>query len=150
MSEVRFRRATVADIPALVDLAVESVSRDPIPVTISKPAMIDMLHGIIGKPAHFCWVSEQDGKVVGGVAAQTGYGFWFERQQCSVILYYTRVAGGCMPLLREFARWVKSRPVIKVAVFELEPSTDPRLERALARLGFGRRSTNMVYVRGLT
>ncbi|MEY4951779.1 MAG: hypothetical protein RL299_203, partial [Pseudomonadota bacterium] len=53
----------------------------------------------------------------------------------------------CMPLLRRFAEWVKSRPVIKLAVFELEPGADERLEFALARLGFGRKSTNMVYVR---
>lgn len=147
---ITIRAAKEADIPALVELAVESVSKDALPVKVSKTAMMETLHGVIGKPAHFCWVAEQGGKVVGGVAAQTGFGFWFERQQCSVLLYYTRVAGGCMPLLREFARWVKSRPIIKLAVFELEPASDPRLERALARLGFGRRSTNMVYVRGLT
>lgn len=141
------RRAVFGDIPKLIELSVESVSRDPLPVTISRSAMRETLVSVIGRPAHFCWVTEQDGEVVAAVAAQTGYGFWFERQQASVLLYYTRVAGACMPLLREFARWVKSRPAIKLAVFELEPGADPRLERALARLGFGRKSANMVYVR---
>lgn len=138
------------DVPAIVDLAVESVSRDPLPVKIDRGAMAEAARGVINKPAHFCWVTEVDGSVVAAVAAQTMFGFWFERQQCSVLLYYTRKPGACMPLLREFARWVKSRPVIKLAVFELEPSAPPGLERALARLGFGRRSTNMVYVRGIT
>lgn len=141
------RRAVLGDIPKLIELSIESVSRDPLPVTISREAMRETLHQVIARQSNFCWVTEKDGEVVAGVAAMTSYGFWFERQQASVLLYYTRVAGACMPLLREFARWVKSRPAIKLAVFELEPDADPRLERALARLGFGRRSTNMVYVR---
>ena len=142
------RRAVSRDIPALIELAVESVSRDPLPLKISRSAMRETLEGVIGKPAHFCWVSEVDGKVVAGVAACSSVGFWFERQQCSVLLYYTRVKGAGMPLLREFARWVKSRPVIKVAVLELEPGVDPRLVSALKRMGFQRESLNLSYLRG--
>lgn len=137
------------DVPAIVDIAVESVSIDPLPVTISKTAMAEQCKSLINRPMHFCWVAEQDGKVVACVAAQSSYGFWFERQQCSVLLYYTRVPGACMSLLRKFAEWVKSRPVIKLAVFELEPTANERLKRALARLGFNRMSTNMVYVRNV-
>ena len=50
-------------------------------------------------------------------------------------------------LLRELSRWVKSRSGIKVAVMELEPGADPRLEQFVSRLGFARRSTNLTYVR---
>jgi acetolactate synthase regulatory subunit len=50
-------------------------------------------------------------------------------------------------LLREFSRWVKSRTGVKVAVLELEPSTDVRLLRFLRRIGFVRKSINMSYVR---
>lgn len=144
---IEYRSAKLLDIPGIVDLAVESVSVDPLPVTISRTAMRETLQEVIGKPAHFCWVAMKDGKVVASVAAMSSFGFWFERQQVSVLLYYTRVAGACLPLLREFARWVKSRPVIKLAVFELEPGADKRLARTLARLGFARQSINMVYVR---
>lgn len=144
---IEIRQAKLIDIPAIVELAVESVSKDPLPVTISRPSMRETLQGVIGRPAHFCWVATKNGVTVACVAAMSSFGFWFERQQCSVLLYYTREAGACMPLLREFARWVKSRPIIKLAVFELEPAADERLMDALARLGFSRRSTNMVYVR---
>jgi hypothetical protein len=144
---IEYRPAKLLDIPGIVDIAVESVSKNPLPVVVSRKAMWETLEGLIGKPAHFCWVAVQEGKVVASVAAMCSYGFWFERQQCSILLYYTRVPGACMPLLRELSRWTKSRPVIKLAVFELEPTADPRLEMLLSRLGFGRRSTNMVYVR---
>lgn len=99
---------------------------------------------------HFVWVSEVDGNIVAAVGAMSERSFWYERQQCSVMLYYTRVAGEGVKLLREFARWIKSRPAIKVAVLELEPETDPRLVKFLGKIGFSRLSTNCTYVRGQT
>jgi hypothetical protein len=144
------RQAKHSDIPAIVALALESVSIDPLPVKSSPSAMKETLQHLVGMPMHFVWVTEIDGEVVAAVVAQCAYGFWFERQQCSVLLYYTRVPGGCMPLLRKLAQWIKSRTVIRLAVIELEPGVDERLITFLARLGFARRSTNLAYVRGNT
>lgn len=141
------RPATAADADAIVSLGVESVSRDPLPVTIDRRAMRDTFLGLVARPAHFAWVAEVEGKVVAGVVACTQPGFWFTRHQCSVLLFYSRVAGAGMPLLRRFAEWVKGRPVIKLAVVELEPGVDPRVLKAFRRLGFTRQSTNLTYVR---
>jgi len=140
------RRAQQKDVDTIVDIAVESVSRDPLPVKIDREAMADMVRQCMG-PAHFNWVTEQDGAVVAAVIAQVSPGFWFHKLQASVLLYYTRVPGCGMPLLREFARWVKSRSGIKIAVFELEPDADPRLVRFLKKLGFQRESLNLSYIR---
>jgi hypothetical protein len=141
------RPATAADADAIVSLGVESVSIDPLPVTIDRRAMRATFLDLVGKPHGFAWVAEVDGKVVAGVVAISQPGFWFTRHQCSVLLFYTRVKGAGMPLLRRFAEWVKSRPVIKLAVFELEPGVDPRIMAALKRMGFKRESTNLTYVR---
>jgi hypothetical protein len=99
-------------------------------------------------PAHFNWVTEVDGKVVAAVIAHVSPGFWFHKLQASVLLYYTLVPGAGLRLLRELARWVRSRPAIKLAVMELEPNADPRLVRFLKRVGFSRESLNLTYVRG--
>jgi hypothetical protein len=144
-----YRRATQADIPAIVDIAVESVSRDPLPVKIDRNAMADTARTLLN-PAHFMWVAEQAGRVVAAVAACVQPGFWFEKLQCSVLLYYTRVPMAGVGLLRRFAEWVKSRPGIKLAIIELEPDADPRLVRYLKRLGFARESLNLSYVRGVS
>lgn len=141
-----FRKATVSDIPAIVDIAVESVSRDPLPVAIDRDAMADMAKACLG-PAHFMWVAEHEGKVVAAFAAFAQPSFWYSRLQCSVLLYYSRVAGAGLPLIRQFAKWVKSRPAIKVAVVELEPGVDPRLVQFFKRVGFARESLNLSYVR---
>jgi N-acetylglutamate synthase-like GNAT family acetyltransferase len=149
MTKIVCRKAKLDDIPAIVDIAVESVSRDPLPVKINREAMADTARTCLN-PAHFMWVAEQDGKVVASVAACVQESFWFSKLQCSVLLYYTRVPGAGLPLMREFARWVKSRSAIKVAVMELEPDADPRLVKFLKRLGFARESLNLTFVRSAT
>ena len=143
------RKAKPQDLDSIVSIAVESVSQNPIPVRIDRQAMKETARECLG-PQHFCWVSEIDGEVVAAVAACSQPSFWYERQQCSVLLYYTRVPGEGVKLLREFMKWVKSRPAIKVAVMELEPETDPRLIKFLNRIGLDRVSTNVSYVRGLS
>jgi hypothetical protein len=140
----------MGDIPAIVDIAVESVSRDPLPVKIDRQAMADTAKVCLN-PAHFMWVAEDDnGNVVAAVAACVQPAFWFERLQCSVLLFYTRVKGAGIGLLREFAKWVKSRPAIKMAIISLEPGADPRLVEFFKRVGFSRESTTLTYVRSAT
>lgn len=142
-----YRKAKLGDIPAIVDIAVESVSREALPVKIDRRAMADTAKVCLN-PAHFMWVAEDEqGNIVAAVAACVQQSFWYERLQCSVLLYYTRVKGAGIGLLREFAKWVKSRPAIKIAVIELEPGADPRLVEFFKKVGFARESTNLTYVR---
>jgi N-acetylglutamate synthase-like GNAT family acetyltransferase len=140
------RKATLSDIAAIVSIAVESVSKDPLPVKIDHEAMAETARSCLS-PAHFMWVAESDGKVVAAFAACAQQSFWFTKLQCSVLLYYTRVPGAGLPLIREFAKWVKSRPAIKVAVVELEPGVDPRLVKFFKRVGFTRESLNLSFIR---
>lgn len=149
MTKIVCRKAKLEDVPSIVDIAVESVSRDPLPVKINREAMADTARTCLN-PAHFVWVAEQEGKVVAAMGACVQPSFWFDKLQCSVLLYYTRVPGAGLPLIREFAKWVKSRPAIKVAVVELEPGVDPRLVRFFKRVGFERESLNLSYVRSAT
>lgn len=148
MSKILCRKARLNDVPSIVDIAVESVSRDPLPVQIDRDAMADTARTLIN-PAHFLWVAENgSGEVIAAVAACAQRSFWHRGLQCSVLLFYTRLPGAGVPLLREFAKWVKSRSGIKVAVLELEPGVDPRLVSFFKNLGFARESTNLSYVRG--
>ena len=141
-----FRKATMSDVPAIVDIAVESVSQDPLPLTVDRESMAETAKACLG-PAHFMWVAEKDGVVVAAFAACVQKSFWFTRMNCSVLLYYTRVAGAGLPLIREFAKWVKSRSAIKMAIIELEPNVDARLVKFFKRVGFARESLNLTYVR---
>lgn len=141
-----FRRAKLDDIPAIVDIAVESVSQDPLPLKINREAMADTAKVCLN-PAHFLWVAEDDGVVIAAVAACVQQGFWFDKMQCSVLLFYTRKPAAGLPLLRELAKWVKSRSGIKLAIISLEPNADPRLVKFFKKVGFDRESTQLTYVR---
>jgi hypothetical protein len=146
MSKIVFRKSKPTDVDDIIEIAVESVSNDPLPLKINREAMRETILTCMN-PAHFNWVAEVDGKVEACVIAQVCEGFWFHKLQASVLLYYTRKPGAGLPLLRELSRWVKNRSGIKLAICELEPNVDPRLLKFLKRLGFDRESTNLVYVR---
>jgi len=144
-----YRKAKLEDVPAIVEIAVISVSNDPLPLKIDKMSMADTARVCLN-PAHFLWVAEdENGKIVAAFAACVQKSFWFDKMQCSVLLYYSLVKGAGLQLIREFAKWVKSRSAIKVAVVELEPGADPRLVKFFRRLGFTRESLNVSYVRGV-
>jgi hypothetical protein len=144
-----YRKAKFQDIPEIVEIGVISVSNNKLPVNIDREAMARMAQACMN-PAHFLWVAEDEtGKVVAVFGACVQKSFWYDKMQCSVLLYYSLVKGAGIKLIREFANWVKSRPAIKVAVVELEPTVDPRLITLFKRLGFARESLNLSYVRGI-
>lgn len=149
MSKFVVRRATLADIPEIVDLAVESVSLSPLPVVIDRERMAACARECVAGNQHFVHVAAENGKVVACVGAQTSDGWWFQRGQSSVLLFYTRVPGAGIALLREYARWVRSRAFIKMAIFSLEHDADPRIALLLRRLGFRLENPQLTYVRGM-
>jgi hypothetical protein len=141
------RKAKPDDIDAIVDLAMESVSINPLPVTADPVAMREMAMQCLN-PAHFMWVTEKDGKIVAAVAALTQRLFWARGLQVSVLLHYSRLTGAWVALMRKLAQWMKARHGIKLGIIELEPGTKERVIEFLQRLGFARPSTNLCFVRG--
>lgn len=140
------RKAKPDDVPAIVELAVKSVSINPLPLKIDREAMREQAMQCL-QPAHFLYVSEIDGVIVGALAAVVLPGFWHEKCACSVLLHFSTQPGQWVRLVKVFADWVKSRSTIKVAVFELEPETPEKVVHFLQRLGFTRRSQNVSFVR---
>lgn len=142
-----YRKAKPADIEAIVDLAIESVSIDPMPVRVDREAMRETAMRNLN-PAHFMWVAEKEGKVVAAVAAYVQRIFWASGLQLSVLLHYSRVKGAWVGLMRRLSEWMKSRHGIKIGIVELEPGASESMIKFLQRLGFARASTNLTYVRG--
>jgi hypothetical protein len=145
---IQLRKAKLSDIPAVVDIAVESVSRNQWPVEIDRAAMAETAQTALN-PAHFLWVAEADGKVVAAFGAVVQPSFWFKKLSCSVLLFYSRVPGAGLPLIREFIRWFKGRSAIKCVMWEVEQECDQRIAKFLRRAGFNREARTLTYVRGL-
>lgn len=143
------RAATIHDAQSIADLAYESVMRDQWPVKVSAQRILATTQAVIRDNASYCWVGLHDGKIEAAVAAEVSDNFWCDHKTAVVLMFYTRRSGLGIELLRHFARWVKARPVIKIAAFALEPGADPRIGHLLRRLGFTQSAPQFTYVRGL-
>ena len=141
------RPAVVRDINTIVELAMESVASDPLPVKPDPAAMRETALALVGNRSQFVWVAEEGGVVVACVGVSCSRGFWFHGWQASMLLFWSRRPGAGIALLRRLAEWIRERPIIKLAVIECEPKVDPRAIKFLKRLGFSRESTNLVYVK---
>lgn len=132
------------DIQDIVRLAVESVSNDPMPLTISRRKMRKQAEECIEQKC--IWVSEIDGKVVGVVAGVIHDGFWFIEPQLSLLMMYCPTGGEGYKLLRCFADRAKAGD-IGMAYVSLERHMDDRYLRAFQRLGFTRPSPALIWTR---
>ena len=130
------REATLDDVNAITRLGIEALSRDrPKQMLISRDKIRAMIITIINEEKHFGWVAEEDGEVVAGVGALVHEMLFFERQQCSVVMYYCNKPGAGIALLRHLMKWAKSKSYIKMIEFTLERTGNERVKKLLGRLG---------------
>lgn len=145
------RPAKPKDVPVIVDIAVESVTKNwgHHPLKLDPDAMKDMVEICLG-PAHFLYVAEIDGEVVAAVCGHVNKSYWYKGLELAVLLHYSRSDGQWARLMVELSRWVKSRSGIKMAsvVLEEQIATDKML-KFLKRLGFGIQAPAATYVRAV-
>ena len=138
------RLARAEDTPRIVELAVESVSQENWPLTVSRFLMKAYIQEAINQGS--CWVSEQE-KIHGAVVAITHDSFWFTEKQVSLLMFYCPTGGEGYKLLKTFADWVKSNENVGMAVVSLESFMDDRYVRMFNRLGFKKPAPSFVYLR---
>ncbi len=133
------RPAVLADVADLVFLGT-LLARD-YPLTTDQKKMTAMVNEAVASNQHFFWVSEDEetGDITGALAAVTNDNGWAKGKNSTILAWVASVRGDGLKLLREYKRWVKSRPAIKVAgmvvdVDDLEKRL--RAVRILHRVGF--------------
>ena len=96
------RKATPADIPKAIEIALEALAIDPYPeLVVSQERVRAAVTECISSAAHFAWVSEIEGEVVGGIGALVTPMIFHERSQASILLWYCRTPGDGAALMRE-------------------------------------------------
>lgn len=144
------REARPKDIESIALLGIESLQvNDPYPeLRISPEKVRDMARELVTSAANFAWVAENaEGKVIGAVCGLVHDIMFYERKQCSVVMFYCREPGAGGFLIRRLVKWYKSRPGIKMCVFTLENGADPRIGELLVKLGLKRELPNFVGVK---
>lgn len=86
--------------------------------------------------------------VVGGIAAAVTESPWFERCDCTVVMFRAVVPGVGRKLLGAFRNWVDDDMRIRRAFVPLEFDADKRMQRLLARYGFSVTQTVCTHMKG--
>tara|TARA_R110002096_G_C14661910_1_gene728357 strand:+ start:43087 stop:43530 length:444 start_codon:yes stop_codon:yes gene_type:complete len=130
------RKAVPNDIEAVANLGIEALNKDKYDkLIICKDKVLAVARECISSANNFCWVVEKDSKIVGAVTAIVHPMAFYERNQATVVQFYCTDSGQGIKLIREFLKWAKSRPAIKMVCFTLECKADPRIGKLLERLG---------------
>ena len=130
------RAATLADVDSIVALGMEALERNPYPgLLVSRSKVKEVAVECISQNCNFAWVEEEDGVVVGAVCAMVHEMTFHERQQATVVQFYSTKPNKGVRLIREFLKWARGRRTIKMICFTLECKADPRVGKLLNRLG---------------
>lgn len=142
------RKARPDDLNAIVALGLEALSRDAYESLVpSKEGVEETARACISSAQHFCWVAEKDGKVLGVLSAMTQPLVLYERSYANVLMWFCKVPGDGARLMREFIRWVRSRPAIKLVQYTGERGADLRIARLVERIGFGEQLPLYVFMK---
>ncbi len=142
------RPAVEADIPSIIEIGLQALSRAAIPGMMPSRARIEKLARLgVDTRDHFLWVAEANGQVGGVLAALVHDCLLYERRQATIVQFECRIPGDGVKLLRACRRWWLQQPMIKMLMISLEAGVDPRLERLFVRQGFDRRHPLMVISR---
>jgi hypothetical protein len=130
------RKATPADIPAIVELGLEAMNKDAYTnLVISQEGVETMVRECVSAAKHFCWVAQVDGAIGGALTAMVSPLILYERNYANVLMWYCKIPGDGAALMRQFLQWVRSRPSIKMIQYTGERNADPRVGKLAARLG---------------
>lgn len=125
-----------ADIPAITAIGLEALRAQAYPGLVISPEKVEhVARECVTSASNFAWVAERDGVVGGAVCALVHDQMWYARKQASVVQFASNIPGDGAKLLREFMRWARGRPAIKLISFSLECDADPRIGKLLERLG---------------
>jgi N-acetylglutamate synthase-like GNAT family acetyltransferase len=133
------RKATQADLPALVELAIEALNVRPEPALVIDRQKVELAVAYcVTNPQNFAWVDEDAGQVVGMVGAQSVDLMFHERKQLQVIACYCRRSGNGngFRMLRQMVSWAKTKPLIKQICFSFDEHFSSRYGELLKKLGF--------------
>ena len=130
------RIARTGEMRAVTNLCVEAVKSGPYPNLVpDKDKIFNVVRECISGPAHFVHVVEDNGELVGVIMAHVSPILMYERDQASVIQFYSREPRYEVKLMVAFLRWARSRRKIKSIIFVVEYGVDPRVPKLLKRVG---------------
>lgn len=130
------RKAVPDDLRVITELGIESLNNDPYQgLIIDKDKVKDTAVQCISSASNFAWVSVIDGKVVGAVGAMVFPLQFYQKKQCSVVMFYCKVPGDGGKLIKKVVEWYKSKAGLRMMEFTFERNMDKKIGKFLEKLG---------------
>lgn len=135
-----YRRATAADVPAMVDFAIEGMRPQLSPhLRLSRDRVETMVHHFVTSVDDFNLGAFEGRTPVAAVAAFVQPNLWFERHEAHVVICRSTHPGAGARCIRALMAWAKADIRIRQVSFALEPDADGRqLAMLQRRFGFQR------------
>ena len=131
------REAKQTDIPDLIPLAIEALKSDSYPeLKIDQSRVFTQITACVVSRQHFCWVSEQDGEIVGGLGAIVAPQAVYEGNHAIIFGWYCRKPGDGLKLMKQFLNWVQEKKNVHSIEYSLPKKDRERISKVVKRLGF--------------
>jgi hypothetical protein len=143
------RPVTESDTEAVVDFAVSGMRTDLHPgLRLSRAKVAAVVGHFARSRSDFNRIAlDDDGRVVGMLAALVTDMLWFERCEAHVVGCLATKPGAGRRMLLEFKAWADQDIRIRRVLWALDHHNDPRIERLAARYGFKPDSRTLVYTK---
>lgn len=134
---IEYRRIRQADAEQMAAFAIEGLRPDLYPMRLSPEKVNATIEHFMRSTSDFHLAAFDGGRPVGGIAAVAHESPWFERCDATVVMCRAIVPGVGRRLLAALKAWIDDDVRIRRAFFPLEFDADSRMQRLLARYGFG-------------
>lgn len=131
------RKATKADIPRLLELAIEALKREEDQNLVIDEGKVRMcIEDCVMGLNNFCWVSERNGVISGSLGAMAVDLTFHERKQLQVLGWYSAIPGDGYRMMKQMVKWAATKPAIKQICFSMDTTFDKRIGDVAVRAGF--------------
>jgi hypothetical protein len=139
---IEYRRIGPGDVDQAAEFAIKGLRPELYPMRLS-PAKIDAtIQHFMHSTSDFHMAAFDGPRIVGGIAAAVYESAWFERCDATVVMCQAIVPGVGRKLIAMLKAWADDDFRVRRVMFPLEFDADARMQRLLARYGFG--STQVV------
>lgn len=134
---IEYRRIHQADAEQIAAFAIEGLRPDLYPMRLSREKVNATIEHFMRSTSDFHLAAFDGERFVGGIAAVVHESPWFERFDATVVMCRAIVPGVGRRLLAALKAWIDDDMRIRRCMFPLEFDADSRMQRLLARYGFG-------------
>lgn len=134
---IDYRRIGPGDVEQAASFAIQGLRPELYPMRLSPAKIEATLKHFMHSTSDFHMAAFDGPRIVGGIAAAVFESPWFERCDATVVMCRATLPGVGRKLIGMLKAWAADDFRVRRVMFPLEFDADARMQRLLARYGFG-------------